>query len=100
MGTLYKNGIPYGGGGDNSTVITYAEYQNLSEAEKNSDTTYYVSDYPAINSGEIVDNLESNAVDKALSANQGKILNEKMLQIVSFDETTGTLITKSSDYMG
>jgi hypothetical protein len=23
-----------------------------------------------------------------------------MLQIVSFDETTGTLITKSSDYMG
>jgi hypothetical protein len=59
-----------------------------------------VSDYPAINSGEIVDTLESNAVDKALSANQGKILNEKMLQIVSFDETTGTLITKSSDYMG
>ena len=29
-----------------------------------------------------------------------KELNEKMLQIVSFDESTGTLITKSSNYTG
>lgn len=49
MGTLMKNGIPYGGGGgDNSKTVTYEQYKNLSEAEKNSDTTYFVSDYPEV----------------------------------------------------
>ena len=52
---------------------------------------------------EVVDNLLSNSTNLPLSARQGKVLNEKLdncLYIVSFDASTGTLITKSADYKG
>ena len=52
---------------------------------------------------EVVDNLLSNSANLPLSARQGKVLNEKLdncLYIVSFDASTGTLITKSADYKG
>ena len=46
MGTIYKDGINYSGGGGNtnSVAITQAEYDALSEAEKNSDTVYFITD--------------------------------------------------------
>lgn len=86
MGTLMKNGIPYGGGGggDNSKTVTYEQYKNLSEAEKNSDTTYYVPDYPE-ETVEIVDNLESTDTDKALSANMGRELKEDKVSKSEFN---------------
>ena len=45
MGTIYKDGINYSGGGNtNSVALTQAEYDALSEAEKNSDTVYFITD--------------------------------------------------------
>ena len=80
MGIIFKNGVPYSGGGDNSKVINYEDFLKLSEEEKNSDTTYFVPDYPAgLNDpAEIVDNLESTDPNKALSANMGRELNQKI----------------------
>lgn len=90
MGTLMKNGIPYGGGGggDNSKTVTYEQYKNLSEAEKNSDTTYYVPDYPE-ETVEIVDSLDSTDTDKALSANMGRKLKENTVSYYTAN-ITGT----------
>lgn len=48
MGAIFYNGSLYGGGGStpsaNERELTYAEYQALSEEEKNNGTTYYVTD--------------------------------------------------------
>ena len=47
MGTIYKDGINYSGGGSgntNSIALTQAEYDALSEAEKNSDIVYFITD--------------------------------------------------------
>ena len=43
---LYVNGQPVGGGGGNANEkeLTYAQYQALSEAQKNNGTTYYITD--------------------------------------------------------
>ena len=43
---LYANGQPVGGGGGNANEkeLTYAEYQALSESQKNDGTTYYITD--------------------------------------------------------
>lgn len=102
MGILYNNGVEYGGGsggGDNSKIVTYEQYQNLSEAEKNSNTTYYVSDYPSVSSGEIVDNLESTATDKALSANMGRELAEQLggLKLYAMSETDFTTVEEDTE---
>lgn len=56
-----------------------------------------------IKKSDVVDNLLSTSTNLPLSANQGKILNDKASQalyIVSFDANTGTLTTKSADYTG
>lgn len=110
MGMIYRKGHFYGGGTggggdvevDNSVIISYEEYLNLSEEEKNSDTTYFVPDYPAgLNDpAEIVDNLESTDPNKALSANMGRELNQKLskvLYVKSFDPETGILETVSGE---
>lgn len=41
---LYANGQPVGGGNANEKSLTLAEYNALSEAEKMSGTTYYITD--------------------------------------------------------
>ena len=47
MGMIVRKGNLYGGGGgDDSVVITYEEFLNLSEEEKASNTTYFITDYP------------------------------------------------------
>ena len=99
MGTLMKNGIPYGGGGggDNSRTVTYEQYNNLSEAEKNSDTTFYVTDYPG-GSVEIVDSLESTDTDKALSANMGRELKDNMIEPPSNSSLISSSFTSGSTY--
>ena len=59
--------------------------------------------FKPISGADVVDNLNSTSTDLPLSANQGKILNDKAAQalyIVSFDASTGTLTTKSADYTG
>ena len=86
MGRLIRNGTEYcgGGGGDNSRTMSYAEYQNLSDAEKNSNTTFYIPDYPGTNSG---------------SGSEIEIYN-KLIFIKSFDPDTGTLETVSVENVG
>ena len=52
---------------------------------------------------EVVDNLLSTSTELPLSANQGRVLKEKLdtcLYVVSFDSATGTLVTKTVDYEG
>lgn len=46
MGTIVRQRVVFGGGGssDNSVWISKEDYNRLSEAEKNSDTEYYVYD--------------------------------------------------------
>ncbi len=86
--------------------LTKAEYDALSEEEKKTGT-YWITDINNesgsstiyLESSDVVNNLSSIATNLPLSANQGKVLNEQMLHIVSFDATTGTLITKSWDYV-
>lgn len=74
-----------------------------------------------VNVADIIDNLTTAVANKPLSANQGVVLKslidetnvaidstderleelkESVLQIVSFDSSTGVLVTKSSDYTG
>lgn len=43
---------------DKEKTLTYAEYQALSEEEKNNGTTYYVPDMPVSTSGEIIGNVK------------------------------------------
>ena len=85
MGRLIKNGVIYGAvGGDNSKTISYQEYLNLPEEEKMNGTTYYIPDANIGGGGstgttvEVVDNLDSTDIDKALSANMGRQLKEDM----------------------
>ena len=130
MGKIINNGIVYGGGSsveldatlsiegkaaDAQAVgkvlgieLTQAEYNALSESERNNGT-YWVTDGEGgegdgsgiyIETTDVIDNLTSTATNLPLSAKQGKVLNEKTLHIVSFDATTGTLVTKSWDYEG
>lgn len=114
MGTIIRNGIEYGGGispdiedkinNAKGIELTQAEYDALSEEEQKTGL-YWITDansgsnpVDALTSDDVVDNLESTATNLPLSANQGKILNEKInlcIQIVSFDATTGALVTKS-----
>lgn len=98
MGRLIRNGTEYcGGGGDNSKTMSYAEYQNLSEIEKNSDTTFYIPDYPGtggavsdcILRSDIVDDLESNSADLPLSANMGRELKNELDSFTS-DQLLGS----------
>lgn len=102
MGAIIKDGINYSmgalGGDDNSEIISYEDYQNLSDEEKNSDTTYYIPDYPDEEGGtvEVVDNLESTDTDKALSANMGNVIKNMLGDQVTFslNGTTLTITTK------
>lgn len=73
MGILMHKGDAYGGGGGDGTSLSYTD---------------------------VVDNLTSTASKMPLSANSGRLLNEKTIHIVSFDAATGTLVTKSWDYEG
>lgn len=127
MGKIINNGIVYGGGSsveldatlsiegkaaDAQAVgkalgieITQAEYDALSEEEKLSGI-YWITDGTGGGnndiSGEIVDNLESTAADLALSANMGRVINEKLAKAIfikSFDAATGTLETVSVEYI-
>ena len=88
--------------------LTQSAYNALSESERNNGT-YWVTDGEGgegdgsgvyIETTDVINNLTSTATNLPLSAKQGKVLNEKMLHIVSFDAATGTLITKSWDYAG
>lgn len=103
MGRLMHKGVDYSGtGGDNSRTMSYESYQNLSEAEKLSDTTFYIPDYPGLDcvlKSDVVDNLESTATDLPLSANMGRELKVKSKYVKAqlttsiygyyyFDETT------------
>ena len=63
----------------NGIELTQEQYDTLTEEEKLSGT-YWIIDSGNENSGrrvEIVDNLESTDIDKALSANMGRELDEK-----------------------
>lgn len=88
--------------------LTQAEYNALSEEERKNGT-YWVTDGEGaegegsgvyLETTDVVDNLSSTATNLPLSANKGREINEKMIHIVSFDATTGTLVTKSWDYVG
>lgn len=85
--------------------ITQAEYDALSEEEKNNGT-YWITDGSGGAGGggggsiNVIDNLESTSIDSALSANMGRELNEKLstaIFIKSFNSSTGTLETVSAD---
>lgn len=85
--------------------ITQAEYDALSEEEKNNGT-YWITDGSGGTGGggggsiNVIDNLESTSTDSALSANMGRELNEKVSNVIfikSFNSSTGTLETVSAD---
>ena len=78
--------------------ITQAEYDALSEEEKNTGV-YWVTDGAGGTGGnniDIVDNLESTDTDKALSANQGNVIKNMLGDQVTFSlsGTTLTITTK------
>lgn len=60
MGTLMKNGIPYGGGGDNSKTVTYADYLKLPQEEKTCGITYFIPDYPEEEPNQNLGNMRYN----------------------------------------
>lgn len=89
MGTLMKNGIPYGGGGggDNSRIINYEDYLNLSEAEKKNGTTYYVPDYPT--TADLRENLIKYTSETISISTSAKTV----------ADVNGTALPPSSDYI-
>jgi hypothetical protein len=116
MGKIINNGIVYGGGSsveldatlsiegkaaDAQAVgkalgieITQAEYDALSEEEKNNGI-YWVTDGAGGTDGnniDIVDNLESTDTDKVLSANQGNVIKNMLGDQVTFSLSGATLI--------
>ena len=107
MGIIFKNGVPYSGGGDNSKVINYEDFLKLSEEEKNNGTSYYIPDHPGSNpspgSGdtvEVVDNLESTDTEAALSANMGRQLKEDIDNINLIKASDGTLLDANDAKIG
>lgn len=74
--------------------ITQAKYNALSKEEKEDPSKYYFIIDGAGGGGsiEIVDNLTSTDGDKALSANQGKVLNDK-IEAVKYTAGDGIDIT-------
>ena len=116
-------------GGSTATIVTQAEYDALSETEKNSDTIYFISDAPfdspnvvtctraeynamtdatkmdgrfyyvtddaEVETSLIVDNLTTDNAGYALSAKQGKVLDEKRWKPIDISANTdiNTLLT-------
>lgn len=95
-GTYYKNGIEFTGAGgidsiDGSVVNieqkTRAQYEALSQGEKDTGTYFITDDLDgAIN---VVDNLLSDSPTDVLSANQGKVLDEKFIFITNYKVSFG-----------
>jgi len=79
MGSYIRNGINYSGGGDNSKMLSYEEYQALSEAEKKNGTTYYITDVESSDATtnildtkeKIESNTEENKIAGALGVKEG-----------------------------
>lgn len=70
--------------------VTQAEYDALSYEEKMKGT-YYITDGDSggvLNCADVVDNLLSTATDLPLSANQGRVLNEKFTNAESVTVTS------------
>lgn len=91
MGKIIKSGVEhfFGGtsaGGDNMAVLTRAEYDALVEAGTVDEDIYYFISDDGSSSGsgagvEVIDNLTSTDTNKALSANQGNVLNDKINKV-------------------
>lgn len=76
--------------------LTVAEYEALGDEKLTNDVTYYVVDdeYGDGSMGcNVVDNLLSTSTDLPLSANQGRVLNEKIETILNmrYNEETDTV---------
>ena len=77
--------------GDNSVILTQAEYDALSDEEKSSDTTYYISD------GDILPNAFSVLFtsDNYTSTNVGDALDEVKTELVNIN--TDKYLEKTGD---
>ena len=116
MPKIIKNGRTYGGGGgsslsgDNSIVLTQAQYDALSTAEQNNGTIYFITDgianYPtaATTRYDHTDSgLTANSVQDAIDENASEIATVKagLIKIdteVTTSFTAGTIGTRGAQY--
>ena len=82
MGVIIKNGIQYSGG-NNSVVLTQAEYDALSEAEKKNGKIYFISDGKG-------DNAYTKAeIDALLDAKQDALVSGTNIKTVNGNSLMG-----------
>ena len=96
MGTILKNGIPYGGGGGGTDhrTLTQAEYDALSTEEKNNGTIYLISDGIGGNNPDASQVVYSNT-SSGLSATSVQGAIDTLGKIVSGSGTASSLITSA-----
>lgn len=113
MPKIMKSGIEYsGGGGDNSVEISYADYNALSDAERNNGTIYYITDVESTDTTTIIDtmeeieaNEEENKIAGALAVKEViehlklKLLWENSAPTTSFAAQTINLASDDYDYL-
>lgn len=92
-----------GGGNTNSVEITQAEWDAMDDSKFTDDVTYFIPDGDGEEEEggggyiEVVDNLLSTATELALSANQGRVLNEKIDNLASGENIGVRYISDETD---